>query len=140
MKSLYRDLTRRPFCIVTPNCTHASRLNHTGERAYILACGGSDTVVRSDWLTPLPPHPMAHERQGLTPIVVYREVVTGNPRRVARYVLSHPGLSGRETGIAAQFNCYRLIEVFFDQLAHFFKITKANAAQSVQTPTAIAAA
>ncbi len=111
MKSLYPDLTRQPFYIVTPNYTHTSAgikalhllchwLNRTGERAYILAYGGSDTVVHPDWLTPLlqPPMVEAHERrQGLTPIVVYPEVVAGNPlnaRCVLRYALNYPGLLG----------------------------------------------
>jgi hypothetical protein len=110
MKSLYPDLTRHPFYIVTPNYTHTSGgvkamhllchwLNRIGERAYILAYGGSDTVVNPDWLTPLlqPPMVEAHDRQGLTPIAVYPEVVAGNPinaRCVARYVLNYPGLLG----------------------------------------------
>jgi hypothetical protein len=110
MKSLYPDLTRHPFYIVTPNYTHASGgvkamhllchwLNRIGERAYILAYGGSDTVVNPDWLTPLlnPPMVEAHGAAGLTPIVVYPEILPGNPlnaRCVARYVLNYPGKLG----------------------------------------------
>lgn len=110
MKSLYPDLTRHPFYIVTPNYNPASRctktmhllchwLNRSGERAYILAYGGSDTVVNPDWHTPMlaPPLVEAHGAQGLTPIVVYSDAVVGNPlqaRCVARYVLNYPGSAG----------------------------------------------
>ncbi|MCW2316272.1 hypothetical protein SAMN06265338_106208 [Rhodoblastus acidophilus] len=110
MKSIYPDLTRHPYYIVTPNYTSQSGgvkalhllchwLNRTGERAYILAYGGSDMVVNPDFLTPLlrPEIVDAHGADGLTPIVVYPEVVVGNPLQaqcVARYVLNYPGLLG----------------------------------------------
>lgn len=110
MRSLYPDLTRHPFYVVTPNYTHASAgvkamhllchwLNRTGERAYILAYGGSDTVVHPDWLTPLltPALVEAHGAQGLTPIVIYPEIIPGNPLNAAcvlRHVLNYPGLLG----------------------------------------------
>jgi hypothetical protein len=110
MKSLIPDLTRRPYYIVTPNYTQASAgvrcmhllchwLNRKGERAYVLAYGGSDTVTNIDLLTPLLLQPIveAHARKGLAPIVVYPEVVAGNPLNafsVVRYVLNFPGLLG----------------------------------------------
>jgi hypothetical protein len=110
MKSLYPDLTRRPYYIVTPNYTNDSAgvramhllchwLNRAGERAYVLAYGGSETIVNPDLLTPLlsPPMVHAHGEKGLVPIVVYPEVVVGNPLNaqcVVRYVLNFPGLLG----------------------------------------------
>lgn len=110
MKSLYPDLTRHPYYIVTPNYDRTSGgvkamhllchwLNRTGERAYILAYGESGPAVHPDWLTPLLTTSMAeaHAAQGLVPIIVYPEVVSGNPlnaRCVVRYVLNYPGKLG----------------------------------------------
>lgn len=111
MKSLLPDLTRNPYYILTPNYTHDSAgvrclhllchwLNRSGERAYVLTCGPeSKAPANMDLLTPLltPLIVEAHGQENYKPIIVYPEVVAGNPlnaRCVVRYVLNFPGLLG----------------------------------------------
>lgn len=107
---------RNPFYIVSPDYTRQSAgikalhmlchaLNRTGHSAFIVRQNFFEvtpfkkTEVHPDLLTP--PLTRAtydyHLEQGLVPIVVYPEVITGNPLNAAvvvRYVLNFPGLLG----------------------------------------------
>jgi hypothetical protein len=101
-----------PYYIYAPPYTEASAgiralhmladgINRAGGRAYV----ASEIYVAH--LSPAPSHldapvltwaeAQAHRREGLKPIVVYPEVVDGNPLRsqaVVRWVLNLPGLLG----------------------------------------------
>lgn len=107
---------RNPFYIVSPDYTRQSAgikalhllchaLNRTGHSAFIVRQNFFEvtpfkkTEVHPDLLTP--PLTRAaydhHLEQGLVPIVVYPEVISGNPLNAAvvvRYVLNFPGLLG----------------------------------------------
>jgi hypothetical protein len=77
-------------------CHH---LNLQGQVAYLVLTSYSAAPVGPDLLTPVltPAIVRYHYEKGLTPIVVYGEVVRGNPLRadcVVRYLLNFPGLLG----------------------------------------------
>lgn len=96
---------RRPYYIEAPPYRRTSSgirvlhmlchaLNLMGEEAYV-----TTTVTQPSLRTPSLTEEIVrrHEALGLNPIVVYPEVVAGNPRRgasVVRYLLNRPGLLG----------------------------------------------
>ncbi len=107
-KELFRDSTH-PYYIIAPPYTELSSgirvlhylchvLNKRGYEAFI-----STTVTRDGLRTPFLSESVKfrHRREGREPIVVYPEVVKGNPlnaRNVVRYLLNTPGyLGGDET-------------------------------------------
>jgi hypothetical protein len=104
-----------PYYIVAPPFTTLSAgikslhvlcdaLNREGERAHILPFGDESyryrtDITEPDLLTPiLTQHCLRrHFDEGLAPILVYPEIVAGNPYSsdcVVRYVLNYPGLLG----------------------------------------------
>lgn len=103
---------RHPYYIVASQYTHRSAgmkalhmlcnaLNRIGERAYIVTYPNCspDRAINPELLTPLLTRGIIeHDYEtGLTPIMVYPEVVPGNPYGapfVVRYVLNYPGLLG----------------------------------------------
>ncbi len=107
-KELFQDGTH-PYYIIAPPYTELSSgirvlhylchiLNRRGYEAYV-----STTATRDGLRTPYLSEAVKfrHRREGREPIVVYPEVVKGNPlgaRHVVRYLLNTPGyLGGDET-------------------------------------------
>lgn len=103
---------RHPYYIVTPKYERISAgikalhilcnaLNRAGERAYIITrpYSSPDRAINAELLTPLLTRGIIqHDYEaGLTPIMIYPEVMSGNPYGapcVVRYVLNYPGLLG----------------------------------------------
>ena len=110
MPHLYESL-RRPYYIETPPYRRSSAgirimhmlchvLNRLGEEAYVFT-----SEVNPDLNTPTVTEDVVrrHLQAGREPIVVYPEIVSGNPRRaksVVRYVLNVPGLIGGDKTFA----------------------------------------
>lgn len=110
MPQLYESL-RRPYYIETPPYRRSSAgirvmhmlchvLNRLGEEAYVFT-----SEVSPDLNTPTVTEDVVrrHLQAGREPIVVYPEIVSGNPRRaksVVRYVLNVPGLIGGDKTFA----------------------------------------
>ncbi len=114
MKSLF-PTKRNPFYIWTPPYTQISAgvrclhllchwLNRSGEQAYVaLTHRNTGAETHPDLLTPILNQRIVdwHFEKELTPIVVYPEVISGNPakaERVVRYALNFPGLLGGDSG------------------------------------------
>jgi hypothetical protein len=111
-ESLYPP-PRNPYYILAPRYRRTSAgiraqhllchsLNQEGQVAYLVLTNYSAAPICPDLLTPLltPAVVRYHYDKGLTPIVVYGEVVSGNPLRadcVVRYLLNYPGLLGGAT-------------------------------------------
>ena len=101
----------RPYYIVAPAYRHNSAgirvmhmlchlLNRCGQDAYL--CSSTTNPM---WHTPLLTNELKqqHKQAGRQPIVVYPEVVSGNPtkaRSVVRYLLNVPGLIAGDTEFA----------------------------------------
>ncbi|MDD2134401.1 glycosyltransferase [Pseudomonas kurunegalensis] len=101
----------RPYYIVAPAYRHNSAgirvmhmlchlLNRCGQDAYLYS-----STTNPMWHTPLLTNELRqqHEQAGRQPIVVYPEVVSGNPtnaRSVVRYLLNVPGLIAGDTEFA----------------------------------------
>lgn len=110
MPQLYESL-RRPYYIEAPPYRRSSAgirvmhmlchvLNRLGEEAYVFTTG-----VNPELNTPTVTEDVVrrHLQAGREPIVVYPEIVSGNPRRaksVVRYVLNVPGLIGGDKTFA----------------------------------------
>lgn len=110
MPQLYESL-RRPYYIETPPYRRSSAgirvmhmlchvLNRLGEEAYVFT-----SEVNPELNTPTVTEEVVrrHLQAGREPIVVYPEIVSGNPRRaksVVRYVLNVPGLIGGDKTFA----------------------------------------
>ncbi|MDD0811813.1 glycosyltransferase [Curvibacter sp. RS43] len=110
MPQLYESL-RRPYYIEAPPYRRSSAgirvmhmlchvLNRLGEEAYVFTSG-----VNPELNTPTLSEEVVrrHQQAGREPIVVYPEIVSGNPRRaksVVRYVLNVPGLIGGDKTFA----------------------------------------
>ena len=106
---------RHPYYIVTPRYVRTSAgvkalhllchaLNRAGERAYLITHPYylPQYASHPELITPiLTQATLEHDyAAGLTPIVVYPEIVKGNPFKapfVVRYVLNFPGLLGGES-------------------------------------------
>jgi hypothetical protein len=105
-----------PYYIITPRFVRTSAgvkalhllchcLNRAGQEAYVLIYPDSplEDVTNPDLLTPLITAEVvaAHQKRGVSPIVVYPETIPGNPlgaHSVVRYVLNFPGhLAGDKT-------------------------------------------
>lgn len=70
-------------------------LNQLGAEAYVVGAKKVDTSLRTPQLTKL--DVVRHERLGLSPIVIYPEVISGNPlgaENVVRWLLNAPGVVG----------------------------------------------
>lgn len=110
MPQLYES-QRRPYYIETPPYRRSSAgirvmhmlchvLNRLGEEAYVFT-----SEVNPELNTPTVTEDVVrrHLQAGREPIVVYPEIVSGNPRRaksVVRYVLNVPGLIGGDKTFA----------------------------------------
>ena len=103
-KKFYNE-RHQPYYICSPGYTRVSNgvramhllchyLNKLGEEAYVFS-PETDPKLRTPYLTQ--DIVDRHKASGRSPIVVYPEVVHGNPLRgkaVVRYILNHPGLLG----------------------------------------------
>ncbi|WP_046158381.1 hypothetical protein [Chromobacterium vaccinii] len=103
-KKFYNE-KHRPYYICAPGYTRTSNgvramhllchyLNKLGEEAYVFS-PETNPKLRTPYLTP--DIVERHKTTKLSPIVVYPEVVHGNPLNasaVVRYILNHPGLLG----------------------------------------------
>jgi hypothetical protein len=115
---------RNPYYIVAPRYVRTSAgiralhllchsLNSIGQTAYLFIHPYSDpeSAVLPDLLTPVVTQEIIdhHHAAGLTPIMVYPEVVSGNPFNapcVVRYVLNFPGLLGGDKEYPASELCF----------------------------------
>ena len=130
LKSIEPDASRSPYYIYTPAYTRFSAgirclhllchwLNRSGEPAYLVIMGKHrGPATRPDLLAPLltPGVVAAHFSQGRCPVVVYPEILAGNPAgagRVVRYVMNFPGLLGGE----ARFEASEMIYAYSGELA-----------------------
>ncbi|MFG1428742.1 hypothetical protein [Roseixanthobacter glucoisosaccharinicivorans] len=110
----FPDPKRSPYYIVAPRYTRMSAgikclhllchmLNLRGERAFFSPTPLADGIgTHPDLLTPLLTEEIVdyHFEHGARPIVIYPEVVSGNPfdaETVVRYVLNFPGFLGGDT-------------------------------------------
>jgi glycosyltransferase involved in cell wall biosynthesis len=107
-RSLYSEDKRSPYYIWAPDYTEISSgiralhilchaLNVKGCEAYI-----TSSIVNDKLRTPILTESikLRHRETGKEPIVVYPEIVSGNPlnaRKVVRYVLYKPGVYGGDT-------------------------------------------
>jgi len=110
-----RDNTH-PYYIVAPRWTYSSAgvralhllchaLNRSGLKAFLVHYPFEDhprSWTNYELWTPVLDHQQAkrHLEQGLTPIVLYPEIVSGNPLKaplVARWVMNFPGLLGGDS-------------------------------------------
>lgn len=103
-KKFYNE-KHRPYYICAPGYARVSNgvramhllchyLNKLGEEAYIFT-PGTEHSLRTPYLTQ--EIFQRHQETNRSPIVIYPEVVHGNPFRasaVVRYILNHPGLLG----------------------------------------------
>lgn len=130
--ALYPD-GRHPYYIVAPPYTRTSAgvrvlhmlchaLNRRGQTAFISlypAMPWQHRQVAPDLLTPLltPAVIRSHFERGLTPVLVYPEVISGNPFDgpcVVRYVLNVPGLLGGSENYAPEELCFSYSKVLAD--------------------------
>ena len=107
---------KNPYYIITPRFVRTSAgvkalhllchcLNRAGQEAYVLIYPESplEDLTNPALLTPLITAEViaAHQKRGVSPIVVYPETIPGNPlgaHSVVRYVLNFPGhLAGDKT-------------------------------------------
>lgn len=111
MKSLLPDASNHPYYIFAPRYSRTSAgiralhllchwLNKSGQRAYVVRDAAGK--LHPDCLTPVLTKDTVdhHFAQGKVPVVVYPEVVAGNPAGadcVVRYALNFPGLLGGDT-------------------------------------------
>jgi hypothetical protein len=119
-----------PYYIVAPAYTQRSAgirtlhllchwLNREGFPAYIEIFGNEPApFTHPDLVTPLltPQVAADHLVAGVTPIVVYPEIVSGNPLRaecVVRYALNFPGLLGGDK----QFDAKEMVFAFSQRIA-----------------------
>ena len=141
-KLLY-PLYRNPYYISAPPWTPVSAgvralhllchaLNRLGLEAYITNDPFGDYPVpwkKEDLFTPIlqPSKAEEHLRQGRAPIVVYPEIISGNPLKapvVVRWVLNFPGLLGGDAIYEASELCFgysrelALAAGFPDQVLH----------------------
>lgn len=129
LAAIYPDV-RHPYYIVAPPYARTSAgarvmhllchsLNRRGQTAYILlhpALPSRAGPVAPDLLTPVvtPEVAQSHFERGLTPIMVYPEVISGNPFNapcIVRYVLNFPGLLGGDTDYAPEELCFSYSKV-----------------------------
>jgi hypothetical protein len=122
--TIYPDV-RHPYYIVAPPYVRTSAgvrvmhllchsLNRCGQTAYVMlypSVPWRKDQVAPDLMTPiLTPHVVrSHFRRGLTPIMVYPELFSGNPFGspcVVRYVLNFPGLLGGDKVYAPEELCF----------------------------------
>lgn len=117
--SVFPEANRTPFYIVAPRYVRTSagikalhllchHLNSLGVPAFMVILPRAFTrqPTNPDWNTPLLTQAIAdyHHAQGLVPVTIYPETVSGNPLNaplVMRYVLNYPGLLGGDTHYAA---------------------------------------
>ncbi|MGB0697035.1 MAG: hypothetical protein ACPGOY_15380 [Rhodospirillaceae bacterium] len=114
MTSLLPDTETHPYYIFSARYTRTSAgiralhllchwLNKSGMRAHVAFFGRELGVhTHPDLLTPMLTQEVIdfHHSQGKTPIIIYPEVISGNPANadcVVRYVLNIPGLLGGDT-------------------------------------------
>lgn len=115
---------RNPYYIVSPGYTHQSAgikalhllchsLNRRGQLAFMVSqdiwkvMSFKKMSLNPDWQTPVLTKDIyqAHRKSGVTPIVVYPEIIAGNPLKAAvvvRYVLNFPGLLGGDMEYAPE--------------------------------------
>lgn len=113
-----------PYYIYTPGYNHKSAgirvlhelcslLNKLGHEAYVISpptSGDLWTPVLTDAIK------VAHYKSGKKPIVVYPEVVKGQPLQLGlpvRYVLNYPGLLGGDTVYSANELIYTFWKTFY---------------------------
>jgi hypothetical protein len=133
---IYPLWDHQPYYIVTPSYVRTSAgikvlhmlahsLNRKGYRTWLIIHPYQDArSVSPDLTTPLLTDEIidAHHKQGLNPVVVYPETISGNPFNatcVARYILNYPGLLGGDT--------------MFDEDEYCFGYTQSLAEASGQT-------
>ena len=130
--SLYPDLSRHPYYIHAPHYAQTSAgirclhllchwLNRMGERAFMIITSDHPRPVNDDLLCPLLTLEIStlHFAQGKTPVVIYPEVVGGNPLQakcVVRYLLNYPGHLGGD----AQFDETEMVVAFSRVLAQSY--------------------
>ena len=125
------DKTSHPYYIYAPDYRETSSgicvlhylchaLNIAGHEAYVALC----TVVNPQLRTPLLTGAIVerHKEAGKVPIVVYPEVITGNPLAgsvVVRYILNREGfLNGRGVGAADSDLFFYFAEDFRESNSH----------------------
>lgn len=136
-KSIIPNLARSPYYILAPRYVRTSAgiralhllchwLNRYGERAFVVLSYIDDSsAVSCDLQTPILTQDIIdyHYELGARPIVVYPEVVVGNPLEaecVVRWVLNFPGLLGGDSVYAEN-----------EMLIGFSKVLAAAAGENV---------
>jgi hypothetical protein len=119
----------KPYYVYAPRYTRASAgirvlhllchwLNRSGQRAFIVPFQREPQYVSLDLLTPVLTQEIEqhHRNAGASPIVIYPEVISGNPLNaefVVRYVLNYPGLLGGDRS----FDSSEMVWVYSKHLA-----------------------
>lgn len=106
-------------------CHH---LNLSGHSAYIFMTNREhvakdDQLTQPDFLTPLLTRRIAqdHFQSGRTPIVIYPEIISGNPLNadcVVRYVLNFPGLLGGDKTFSQSDICFSYSNTLAKSIGH----------------------
>jgi len=136
--NIFPSSDKNPYYIVTHPYTRTSagirslhllchHINLHNIPAYIILIGGENNFLEGstepDFLTPILTQRSArrHFEKGMTPIMVYPEIVAGNPYAspcIVRYVLNFPGLLGGDKAYNKEELCFSYSKTLADKTSY----------------------